>query len=130
MSSVLFPFTIKANSRHGGVSYAFERIFNGCRQQDTVWYAADVCLLSSTEIKFVVYDMEDFVYGGIGREIYTVTTTVTPDKTLKYVSERAIRVADSQLQEERREAHTLKVSKRALKVMKAEGIVLEGEADE
>jgi hypothetical protein len=130
MNSVLFPLTIRADSRHGGVCRDFRAAFEICRRPNTTWYAADVCLLSSTEIEFVVYDMEDWVYGGIGREIYTVTTTVTPDKTLKYVSQRAKRVADSQLQEEMRKAHTIKVSKRALKVMKAEGITLEGEADD
>jgi hypothetical protein len=120
----LFPFTVKASNRHGGVPWEFSGIFYKHRT-DVTWYAADVIVHSFTEIEFVVFDMADCVYGGIGAEIYRVTATVTAKETEHTISIEAVRAADREIQAEMRKAHLVKVNERAYKLMVANGLDIE-----
>ena len=122
----LFPFTVKADDRHGGVPTGFHQIFQKNRT-DATWYAADVIVHSFTEIEFVVFDMADNVYGGIGAEIYRVTATVTAKETTQVISHEAIRAADREIQAEMRHEHLVKVNERAVKLMVASGLDIEDE---
>jgi hypothetical protein len=121
----LFPFTVKADADHGGVPTGFFQIFQKHRTVGKTWYAADVIVHSFTEIEFVVFGMEDSVYGGIGAEIYRVTATVTAKETTQVNSQEAIRAADRELQAEMRHEYLVKVNERAFKLMVASGLDIE-----
>ena len=116
----LFPFTIYADSNHGGVSHGFRQIFMEHRKPDVTWYAADIIVNSDTEIEFVVYDMKDNFYGGVGKEIYRVPATVTQSKTIAAISREAKRQANDILQERKRQKYLRKVNKLAHKLMDEE----------
>jgi hypothetical protein len=121
----LFPFTVKADDHIGSVGGGFRKIFLNHRT-DATWYTADVIVHSFTEIEFIVLDMAvDNFCGGVGDEIYRVTATVTAEETTLVTSQEAIRVADRQLQAEIRQAHLVKVNKRALELMAASGLDIE-----
>ena len=116
----LFPFTIYANSVHGGVNYNFRQIFHEHRKPNVTWYAADIIVKSDTEIEFVVFDMLGQPCGGKGEEIYRVPATVTQSLTIKSISHAAIRKANTILQEKKRQKYLFKVNALALELMEAE----------
>jgi len=116
----LFPFTIYPSREHGSIPHGFRDLFQKQRKPDVIWYAADVIVNSDTEIEFVVYDMKDMCYGGIGKEIYRMSVTVEQSDVIGPISREALRQANDILLERKRQKHLLKVNALALELMDAE----------
>ena|SRR6218665_1877183 len=102
--NALFPFRIYSSDKSNGGIYEFRDTFvankpeyietvrdKGTRwewvqREKFIWYTFDVIIHSQTEIEFVAFDMEDFCYGGKGKEIHRFKV-----KVAKSVTEKEIR---------------------------------------
>lgn len=97
-----FPFTLRASETpHYTYSpHAFRKTFLEVKPEGLTWYAYDVIIYSPTKITFVVYDMRDTSYGGIGKEITRIDAKVSVEITAQACNERMFALARDVRQQE------------------------------
>lgn len=86
-SSKIFPITLSC-SPLGWSSYAFKPYFMEAKPADLIWYAYDTIIHSQTSVEFVVYDMADNVYGGLGKNIASFKATVPEHATTAAIDQK------------------------------------------
>jgi hypothetical protein len=94
----IFPFTIKAyETGYGWTSFDrdFESEWHKVRPKAErfSWYAYDVKVHSPTSVTFIVYDMRDSVYGGIGDKVGEFDATVPTALTRKTILREVMAMA-------------------------------------
>lgn len=114
---VFFPFELHATDSHGWAANPtdFKETFLKHKPAELSWYAYDVRIISQTQIEFIVFNMRDTCYGGIGREIAHFACTVDPAVTRNSIEKRAMRLA---------------IEKRETEIAAAERSVIKSYADE
>lgn len=102
MTDNFFPIRIYADPNFGGGPWDYRKIFDANRPKEYkrvekwrtfvherwekfIYYQFDVIVLSQTEVEFVCFDMEDFCYGGRGKEIHRFRVTVDKSVTRKTI---------------------------------------------
>lgn len=97
-----FPFTLRAQEtlNYTYSPHAFREAFLSAKPEGMSWYAYDVIVRSPTKITFVVYDMRDMTYGGIGGEIGRVDWIVDPKITGQAMNDRMFALARDVRQQE------------------------------
>ncbi len=101
MSNNIFPIELYAYEGEHYTSSAFEfrkdfqKAFDDQRATGSIkhYFAYDVIIHSKTNVSFVVYDMRDNIYGGIGAKLGTIDATVDPSVTEKAIKDRIYRLA-------------------------------------
>ena len=97
-----FPFTIGYDSRFGGINYDYRALFMANKPKDMIWYAAAVIVHSPTQVEFVVYEMYDNYYGGVGAEIARFFVAVDKTANDKAMEQRSFIMSEKlMLMEER-----------------------------
>jgi hypothetical protein len=92
MAEKFFPFRVECEQRLDGQvwsSHEFRNVYNANRPKDKSWYAYDVVVKSPSLVEFIVYDMHDMCYGGLGKEIRRFEAKVHPELTRKSIERRA-----------------------------------------
>jgi hypothetical protein len=102
----LFPFTLYAEEtpHFTSSSYDFRGVFLANKPAELTWFAYDVVIHSPTRIEFMVYDMRDTFFGGLGNIIANFSATVPATLTLKHMERQAMRLARARREEELLEA--------------------------
>jgi hypothetical protein len=90
----IFPILIPCDPR-GWSAHSFQPYFMAAKPKDMVWYGYDTIINSKTEVEFVVYDMADNAYGGIGKQIASLKATVPSELTNNAVDQKIISLARS-----------------------------------
>ena len=94
-----FPFTVHCAENYH-TPFEFKDTWMKIKPAKLTWYAYSVEVKSPTEIEFIVFDMKDNYFGGIGAKIGTFKATVTPDVTRKSIIARAARLAADKREQE------------------------------
>lgn len=95
----------------GGGSHEFREIFLTHKPKDKHWYAYTVIVKSQTRIQFLVYDIRDTVYGGVGREIYRFSVNIPYTAILSAIKDYAEKLARLRREKELKEQEELIISK-------------------
>jgi hypothetical protein len=92
----LFPVRLSAhnNNGNGGGNYGFRSLFHNTKRPHQIWYAYETLIHSPSDVEFVVFDMLDSVYGGVGNEIYRYRTPADPAITMPEIRGAAISLAE------------------------------------
>jgi hypothetical protein len=86
---MIFPFTVKAYDNTYYVQQPqCRKSFLAVKPKDLLWYAFDVTVLTAEEAEFTVYDMADFVYGGIGKKTTTLKGRLTKEESDSLIKSR------------------------------------------
>jgi hypothetical protein len=110
----IFPITLACDDR-GWSAYSFQKAFRAAKPEGLTWYGYDTIIHSSTDVEFVVYDMENNVHGGLGKKTGQFRATVPPSLTANDIDRKIVFLAT-----ERREAE----------LRAAEQSIIAGYADE
>lgn len=92
MSDQIFPITLPCNDR-GWSAYTFQKAFLAAKPDKLIWYGYDTIIHSPTEVEFVTYDMQDNVYGGLGKKTATFKTEVSTDLTADDINRKIMSLA-------------------------------------
>lgn len=110
----VFPIVIGCDHR-GWSDFHFQRLFLSNKPDGLIWFAYDVIINSPTEVEFVVYNMADSCYGGVGAKIASFSAVASVDTTRDAIERRIRAIAT-----ERRNAE----------LQAAESIIIDGYADD
>lgn len=88
MANSVFPFTVYCNRRTGWGDSSLRDTFLAVKPKGMIWYGFDTIIRTRTDVEFVVFDMRDFVSGGLGDEIARLSAKVSADLTNSAVEER------------------------------------------
>lgn len=115
--SELFPFTIYAyKNNHTPALYD---VFHKNKIDGKLWYAYDVVIKDKTTVDFIVRDMADMVYGGIGNEIYRIENVkVAAEETLPIRKREALCIAKVMREKELLDQENAIIEMYAEKIMK------------
>lgn len=111
-----FPLMVYSNGQHGIHSFLDSFLKNKPKkiekkysfsdytyEEDFYWYDFDVKIISPTEVEFIVFDMEDFCYGGRGRKIHSFKAEVSKNETKKYIDAKLMKNAIARRDKELKE---------------------------
>lgn len=107
MTEALFPFRIYYSDKFSGGPYDYREAFKENRpefyeekhgngkyawtsKQKFSCYQYEVIIHSQTEIEFICFDMEDFCYGGRGKEFHRFTAIVDKSVTKKSIERKLL----------------------------------------
>lgn len=111
-----FPFTLPCTDQGSG-SYEFRPYFMKARPENLIWYGYDTVINSPVDVEFIVYDMRDNVYGGLGKKIATLNAVVPDTVTSGPINERARYLARSRRAQELAQTEALIVSRYADEIL-------------
>lgn len=94
-----FPFTIHCRENYH-TPFEFRDTWLKIKPAKLTWYAFSVVVESPTQVEFIVFDMKDSYFGGIGNRIGTFKATVSPDVTRKSIIARAAELAADKREKE------------------------------
>lgn len=115
MPQSIFPFTVRSFDTGHFISKPSCKKSMMMAKPDTVhWYAFDVEVISRSEAIFTIYDMEDFVYGGIGKNIGVYSGKLLPNEADSMIGVEVANVARRMEQQEFDAARSL----RCIQIMK------------
>lgn len=81
----IFPITLRCDREKGWSNHDFRALFITNKPDGLSWYGYDVVINSSTDIKFIIWDMYDNFYGGCGNIVAEFNLKVNSVVTRKYV---------------------------------------------
>lgn len=99
----IFPISLSCRE-DGWSEYSFRSHFNAAKPVNLVWYAYDTIIHSPISVEFVVYDMADNTYGGLGKKIASLKTAVPAESTSRAIDRKIMSLAQARRAEELRAA--------------------------
>lgn len=113
----MFPFTVFADDtpHYTSSPYDFRSAYEAARNGMSGGFAYNVVVNSPTEITFQVFGMRDTCYGGIGKHLWDIDATVSPE-----ITKNAIR----------NQAYDMARFRRAKELQEAEDRLIDGYVDE
>lgn len=95
----VFPFTLHCNGK-GWSEHRYRDFFLSAKPAGLSWFGYDTILHSRTDIEFVVYDMKDSFYGGLGSVVCRFRSVVPPAVTKEHVEQRIFLLAAERREKE------------------------------
>lgn len=89
----MFPFTLYCDRERGWSNVNFRPLFLSNKPKELIWYAYDVNILSKSEVEFIVYDIKDAVYGGVGSKLLSFICSADENLVKEFVVDRATSMA-------------------------------------
>lgn len=104
--STIFPIHLACNDK-GWSEHAFRKSFLEAKPKELIWFGYDTIIHSQTDVEFVVYDMLDNMYGGLGKRIGAFKTAVSEQVTGDAINRRIMALATARRHRELSEAEAV-----------------------
>lgn len=99
----IFPIKLPCDPL-GWSSYSLQPYFLRATPADLTWYSYDTIIHSQSSVEFVVYDMADNTYGGVGKSIASFKADVPVNATAEAIDRRIVTLARARREAELRAA--------------------------